>query len=135
MIMSDFTGIFVNWVEPLTIFLHVIVFGIATGAISLFITKSTLLNGFHTWLEKKSPFLGEMLNCPWCTSHWVAGFFTIIYRPLLIDWGWRPAWMFTNPVVNFVLTPVDYAVTIFVMVAISAVTAGTMYRAIKPLME
>ena len=129
--MSDCTGLYVNWVEPLTIFYHVIVLGIATGAISLFLTKSTLLNGFHEWIEKKSAFLGEMLNCPWCTSHWVAGFFTLIYRPLLLDWGWRPAWMYPA---NFLFIPVDYAVTIFVMVAIAALTARAIYSALKPLM-
>jgi hypothetical protein len=131
--MSDCTGLYVSWVEPLTIFYHVVVLGIATGAISLFLTKSSLLNGFHTWLEKKSPFLGEMLNCPWCTSHWVAGFFTLVYQPLLLDWGWRPAWMYTSWL-NYAFVPVDYAVTIFVMAAISALTAGAMYRALKPLM-
>jgi hypothetical protein len=131
--MSDCTGLYISWVEPLTIFYHVIVLGIATGAISLFLTKSSLLNGFHEWLEKKAPLVGEMLNCTWCTSHWVAGVFTLIYRPLLLDWGWRPAWMYESWL-NYALTPVDYAVTIFVMAAISALTAGAMFRALKPLM-
>lgn len=131
--MSDCTGLYLNWVEPLTVFYHVIVLGIATGAISLFLTKSTLLNGFHAWLEKKSTFFGEMLNCPWCTSHWVAGFFTLVYQPLLLDWGWRPAWMYTSWL-NYALVPVDYLVTIFVMVAISALAARAIYSALKPLM-
>jgi hypothetical protein len=131
--MSDCTGLYLHAVEPLTILFHVIVLGIATGAISLFLTQSTLLNGFHAWVEKKSPFIGKMLDCVWCTSHWVAGFFTLVYRPLLLDWGWRPAWMYTSWL-NYALTPVDYAVTIFVMVVISALTAGAMFRVLKPLM-
>src|SRR5580658_4696274 len=92
--------------------------GIATGAISLVLTKSTVFNFLHDWLEAKLPFLGEMLNCPWCTSHWVALFFTLIYHPLL-----------TN-----VFAPVDYLVTIMVMVVIAAVTARIIYSAYKPIM-
>jgi Protein of unknown function (DUF1360) len=100
------------------ILFKVLVLGIATGAISLVLTKSTVFNFLHDWLEAKVPFLGEMLNCPWCTSHWIALFFTLIYRPLLVN----------------VFAPVDYLVTIMVMVVIAAVTARIIYSAYKPIM-
>jgi len=92
--------------------------GIATGAISLVISKSALLNGFHDWLEPRAPFLEEMLSCPWCTSHWVGLFFTLVYRPLLVDL-WRP---------------IDYIVTLMVIVTIASVTARIIYSAYKPIM-
>lgn len=92
--------------------------GIATGAISMVISKSALLNKFHDWLEPRAPFLEEMLSCPWCTSHWVALFFTLIYHPLLIDGFF----------------PIDYLVSIMVMVVIAAVTARIIYSAYKPIM-
>lgn len=129
--MSDTVGIYVHFVEPLVTLYHVIVIGIATGAISLFITKSALLNSFHAWLEKKSPFLEELLSCPWCTSHWVGAFLLLIYQPWLLDWGWRPAWMV---LLEPVLLPVDFLVTLMVVVAVAAVTAGVIYRAYKPIM-
>jgi hypothetical protein len=117
--MVDNVDIYVTWVEPLTILFHVIILGIATGAISMVITKSTLFNFAHDWIAPRFPKLEEMLSCPWCTSHWVALFLTLIYRPLLIDWGWRPAWMHET-FLEFIFTPVDYLVTIMVMVVVAA---------------
>jgi len=99
-------------------FLIVLWLGIATGAISLLVTKSTIFNPVHNWLEKHASFIEELLSCPWCTSHWVALFFTLIYHPLLVDL-WRP---------------VDYLVTIMVMVTIASVTARIIYSAYKPIM-
>jgi hypothetical protein len=121
--MSDSVGIYVHFVEPLVTLYHVIVIGIATGAISMFITKSALLNSFHAWLEKKSPFLEEMLSCPWCTSHWIGAFFLLVYQPWLLDWGWRPVWMTTIPLLNFLLMPVDFLVTLMMVVTVAAITA------------
>jgi len=130
--MSDYTSLYLGLFEPLHTLIEIIVLGIATGAISLVLTKSALFNFMHEWLEKRSPFIGEMLNCPWCTSHWVALFFVIVYRPLLIDWTDRPAWMYTSWL-NYFLTPVDYLVSVFVIVAIASVVARMIYSAYKPL--
>jgi hypothetical protein len=101
---------------------HVILIGIATGAISLFISKSALLNSFHKWLEARSLFLENMLSCPWCTSHWVGAFFLLVYQPRLIGSG------------NLLLTPIDWLVTLMVVVTIAAITAGIIYGAYRPIM-
>jgi len=98
--------------------LKILVLGIATGAISLVLTKSTVFDFAHDWLERKAPFLGEMLNCPWCTSHWVALFFVLVYRPRLLN----------------VFAPVDYLVSVMVLVAVASVVARTIYSAYAPLM-
>src|SRR5271168_4859049 len=96
----------------------VFILGIATGMISLFLTKSALLNGFHTWLEKHLPFVEELLSCPWCTSHWVAAFFMLVYQPLILTFADRPAWMYTSRL-NYFLTPVDWIVSWMVMVLVA----------------
>lgn len=90
--------------------------GVASGAISLLLTKSTLLDKFHKWLEQRSPFLEEMLSCPWCTSHWVSAFFMLVYRPALLVSGFLP---------------VDWLVTLMFMVAVATLTAGAMYSLLK----
>jgi Protein of unknown function (DUF1360) len=95
-----------------------LILGMATGAISLVLTKSEALNFMHDWLEKHIPVLGKMLNCPWCTSHWVALFFVVIYRPRLV----------------YVFAPVDYLVSVMVLVTIASVVARLIYSAYKPLM-
>jgi hypothetical protein len=104
-------------------FFHVVLIGVATGALSLFVTKSALLNSFHKWLEKRSPFLEELLSCPWCTSHWVGFFLMLVYRPLVIS----------NPI-GWLFVPVDWLVTLMVIVFIAMLTAGAMFRALKPMM-
>jgi len=131
--MSDYTSLYITLFEPLHTLFKIVVLGIATGAISLALTKSAVFNCMHDWLEKHIPFLGEMLNCPWCTSHWVALFFTLIYRPLLLDWTDRPVWMASTPLQWF-LVPVDYLVSVMVIVAIASVVARIIYSAYKPLM-
>ena len=109
---------------------NVLVLGIATGAISLVITKASIFNPMHDWLEKHIPFLGALLDCPWCTSHWIALFFTLAYRPLLLDWTGRPAWQMESWFGWFMI-PVDYLVTISVMVTIAMFTARMIYSAVK----
>lgn len=103
-------------------YLTVLVLGVVTGSISMVVTKAAIFNFLHNWLEKKAPFLEEMLSCPWCTSHWVALFFTLVYRPLLLQ---------SN---NWLLLPVDYLVTIMAMVFIAAIVARVIYSAYKPIM-
>jgi hypothetical protein len=93
----------------------------ACGAVSLLVAKAAILNFFHEWLEKHSPFLEEMLSCPWCTSHWVALGLTVTYKPLLFAAG---GW----------LLPLDYLVTIEVMVTLASVAARIIYSAYKPIM-
>jgi hypothetical protein len=129
----DCTTLWLSFIEPFSILWHVLVLGVACGAISFVVTRAAIFNFFHDWLEKKSPFLEEMLSCPLCTSHWVALGLTLIYRPLLLNWGDRPAWMYTSWV-NYVITPVDYLVTIMVMVTIASVTARVIHSAYKPIM-
>lgn len=99
---------------------NLVFLGIATGAISMVVSRSTILNSFHDWLEKRSVFLENLLSCPWCVSHWIALIFTIIYRPLIVT-----SWF----------VPVDYFVTVMVMTVIAAITARIIYSAYKPIFE
>jgi Protein of unknown function (DUF1360) len=129
-VMSDCTSIVVG-MFPIRTFLHLIYLSIACGAISMTLTKSSLLNGFHAWLDAKSPFLEKLLSCPWCTSHWVASVLTVIYQPLVFDWASRPAWQSSNALIALPLIALDYVVTIMVMVALSSVSARVIYSSYK----
>lgn len=99
--------------------------GIATGAISMVVSRSTLLNAFHAWVEKRSARLEEMLSCPWCLSHWVALIFTIIYHPLVI----------AHQPTNWLLLPVDYLVNVMVMAFIAAIASRIIHSSYKPIFE
>jgi hypothetical protein len=99
---------------------NLISLGVACGAISMVVSRSTIFNGFHNWLEKRSVFLEDLLSCPWCVSHWIAFVFTLIYHPLVVTSWW---------------VPLDYIVTIMVMTVIAAITARIIFSAYKPIFE
>lgn len=109
-------------------FFQLSLLSVACGATSMVLTKSTLLNGFHNWLEKRSPFLEEMLSCPWCTSHWVAAFLVLAYQPSILS---HPAWMRDSLAAAFL----DFFVSTMVMAAFSSITARLIYSAYKPIMK
>lgn len=60
--------------------------GVATGVTSLTITRSKLFRGLRHWLWLKSDWLGDLIHCPYCMSHWIA------LAMILGKWpGWKPA--------------------------------------------
>src|SRR5208337_1909386 len=93
--------------------LHLIFLSVACGAISMVITKGSILNGFHVWLGKRFTFMEKLLSCPWCFSHWVALVLVLIYRPIVVT----------------AYLPVDYFISIMVMVALSSITAKLIHWA------
>jgi hypothetical protein len=111
---------------------HLAYLSVACGAISLVLTKSHVLNPMHDWLEKNAPFLGKMLSCPWCTSHWVALGLVLAYDPLAITEYDHATYQLMSWF-RFVLVPLDYVVAVFVMVALSTVTMRFMHSTIKSL--
>lgn len=47
--------------------------GVATGIVSLTLTRSRPLRGIRNWIRYKSDWAGELVTCPYCMSHWIAG--------------------------------------------------------------
>jgi hypothetical protein len=118
--MSDCTEMFYT-IVPLHQIIKMVFLSMACGAISMVLTKSSLFNFAHDWLEEKLSLVGKLFNCPWCTSHWVAGVLIAIYNVDLF-YGMRPAWSY----VGWSSTPlylVDFAMNIFVMVVLAAVSS------------
>lgn len=111
---------------------HLVYLSVACGAISLLLTKSSVLNPVHDWLGKNAPFVGKMLSCPWCTSHWVALALVLAYDPLAITAYDHASYQLVSWF-RFVVVPLDYAVAVMVMVALSTVTMRFMYSTIKSL--
>lgn len=135
--MTGCTDVYFTWLEPLTVVSEIVLLGVATGAISMLLTKATVFDRAHEWLGKKSPFLEEMLSCPWCTSHWVAAFFMLVYRPLLFDSLSIPLLASASPAryaLGYLLLPVDWLVSLMVMVFVAALAARAIYGAYKPML-
>ena len=71
-----------------------LVLAVATGTLTL--TKSTVFDGFRKFCDRRVPFVGKMLECPYCTAHWVSFLYTGL------SWDVIPA-MTGNPIVNVFL--------------------------------
>jgi hypothetical protein len=91
---------------------EVIILSLMTAAVSTTTARASLFEFPREWLMKKNKWLGKLAGCSYCTSHWVAIGCVAVFRPTLTD-----VWL-----------PVDFAVTAFVIVAISAIVAGVIAK-------
>lgn len=71
-----------------------LVLAVSTGTLT--ITKSVVFDGFRKFCNRRIPFVGEMLKCPYCAAHWVS----LLYTSL--SWDVIPA-MTNYPIVNVFL--------------------------------
>ena len=56
-----------------------ILLALATEAITGIISKSDIFYSFRKWLFKKSRWLHGLVDCPYCTSVWIAVFLVSMY--------------------------------------------------------
>lgn len=91
---------------------EVVVLALATAAISVTISKAQVLSSFRDWVADHSAWLGDLISCHYCTSHWVAIGFIAIYHPFLVR-----KW-----------TVSDLFISLFATVAISAVVSGVILK-------
>jgi hypothetical protein len=59
----------------------------AVATISMTLSKGKVFASFREWLDERSDFLGELIHCPYCTSHWVAFGACLVFQPILISCG------------------------------------------------
>lgn len=64
---------------------QVLVLSLATAAISVTISRAQIFATFRAFVAEKSSWAGKLISCYYCTSHWVAIAFVLIYRPVLIS--------------------------------------------------
>ena len=46
--------------------------GLAIASLTMTISKSHIMEQPRGWASKLSPWLGSLLRCPYCLSHWIA---------------------------------------------------------------
>lgn len=69
---------------------------VAVSTVTVTVTRSTLFAPLRERAAHKSRFLGKLVGCPYCMSHWVAALFVVaahlmLETPLL----WFPFTLFT----------------------------------------
>lgn len=55
---------------------------VATEAVVELITASKVLFNFRDWVAQRSAFFGDLINCGYCTSVWVATLLFSYYLPV-----------------------------------------------------
>jgi hypothetical protein len=89
---------------------------LATAALSLTVAKTHAFEWLRTWVFARSDFLGELLSCHYCMSHWFALGLVAVYRPVVVSSG----------IILF-----DLAVSVFALVALSALVSATIARLMR----
>lgn len=88
---------------------------LAIAAMSVTLTKGKIFRTQRLWLRKRSSFLGGLFSCPYCTSHWLVGYFLWQYRPELMGGSGLA----------------DFLVSGFALVGISALVMGIIMQLIE----
>jgi hypothetical protein len=99
--------------------LLVVFLSLAVSTLSMTITKAKVSKPTRDAIAKRSTWLGELVNCPYCMSHWLAFGIVAIYRPVVVDSG---------------LYVLDIFVSALVIIALASFSAGLIYRAIGAMM-
>lgn len=67
----------------------IIYLSFVTASISFTVTETKLLLPLREWTKRRNAFLGELISCGYCFTHWIAFALVAIYRPKLFE-AWLP---------------------------------------------
>lgn len=98
----------------LTALVTTIVLGFAIGAVSFTIARTKITQPLREKIKGRNTWLGNLVGCPYCLSHWFAFAAAGLYRPRIVH-----LWL-----------PLDVLVAAMVMVAIAAFVWGLINKAI-----
>lgn len=96
-------------------FAQVLVMSMAVSVMSLTITRSRIFHEFREWVKSKNDYLGDLVSCFYCTSHWLAIGFTTFYKPQILNL-WIGA---------------DLVLSMFVMVAGATLVSGAIQKLVN----
>jgi Protein of unknown function (DUF1360) len=66
--------------------------GVATGVVSLTLTRSRPLRFIRVGIRSLSEWWGELVSCPYCMSHWIAAGLVAWGRGSPRYWHWAGAY-------------------------------------------
>lgn len=93
----------------------VLFLALPVASISLTTSRAKVFAGFRTWAAERSAWFGKLVECTYCTSHWVAFLAVAFYQPNVMNSG-----------VLFV----DLMASAFAVVALAAPMAGLMFTSL-----
>jgi hypothetical protein len=101
-----------------------VILAIATATVSMTVTMASIFRFLREWFEDEEGFrgwLGELLTCPYCLSHWTAALFTFLYKPQIITYPPSLSRLAAGAILNGI-------VSWLVMVALSAGFCGLIFK-------
>lgn len=100
------------------LWLVVLALGVASGTAAFTISRTTITSSLRGFVASHSRWLGKLLSCSYCLSHWLAAVAVAIYRPRVIDGSWLI---------------VDLGVSWLISVLVATITFGLIGQSIKTL--
>lgn len=96
--------------------IEILILALAVAVISLTVTKSTLFEKPRQWILERSAWIGKLVTCPYCTSHWVSFVLVALYQPKITHSPW---WQ------------LDLLVSAFAIVALAMPIAFVVHRSFQ----
>ena len=93
-----------------------LVLGAACAVIAMTVSKASIFEQARVWLDRKSNWLGDLVACPYCTSHWVAFLFVALFQPRPVE---------TN------LYLLDMVAAVFALTFVASIGCGAISRAFE----
>jgi hypothetical protein len=92
----------------------VIWLSILTASVSFTVTETKLFSPLRVWITRQSNFLGHLINCGYCTGHWIAFILVAAYQPRLFHIHGLTDYFFTALVIAW-LGGVQWAIMCWLM--------------------
>ena len=90
-----------------------VVLGFAIGAVCFTLARTKITQPLREKIKARNTWLGNLVGCPYCLSHWFAFGAAGLYRPRIVH-----LWL-----------PLDVLVAAMVMVAVAAFVWGLIHKA------
>ena len=93
----------------------ILILALAVSTVSMTATKAKISKPLRERITSQSKWLGELVSCPYCFSHWASIVAVAVVQPRPVSTGF---W------------PVDLAISALAIVALAAFSCGLIYKAI-----
>ncbi|ABS27843.1 hypothetical protein [Anaeromyxobacter sp. Fw109-5] len=98
---------------PLDALWTCVVLAMVVSGTSNTITGTDIFEPLRRFLAARSSWLGHLIACFYCTSHWIAFFLVALCRPVLVETGFAP---------------VDLAVSAFFVIQLATFFTGVLFK-------
>jgi len=85
---------------------------LAVASISLTISRAKIFSPHREWIARRNIWVGDLISCPYCTSHWISFIVCLEFDSLVIT--------------NWVL--IDYLIHAFSIISVSSIIMGLILK-------